>query len=190
MGDNAILPNTSEPPLAPLDRAPAVSPDAAVILQAFEDHRRPLASFAYAMTRDREAADDLVQESFLRLVKEINAGRSPDSVGAWLFRVCANLATSRGRRLSVAQRFLRVSRSHDEPAADVEILRREENATLLAGLATLPADHRAALLMAAHGFSGREIAQAIGKSEVATRAMMYRARETLRVYLVREGVRS
>ncbi|HKG18782.1 MAG TPA: RNA polymerase sigma factor [Candidatus Limnocylindrales bacterium] len=190
MGDNVILPNSSEPAPGPLERASVISPEAAFVLDAFEDHRRPLASFAYGMTRDREAADDLVQESFLRLVKEMNGGRAPDNVGAWLFRVCANLATSRGRRMNVAQRFLRVVRIHDEPPADVEILRREENETLLAGLATLPPDGRAALLMAAQGFSGREIAEALGRTEVATRTMMFRAREKLRVYLVREGVRS
>jgi RNA polymerase sigma-70 factor (ECF subfamily) len=191
MGDDTILPSASEPPLGPVSRAPAVSADAAVVLQAFEDHRQKLASFAYAMTREPDAADDLVQESFLRLVKELNAGRTPDNVAAWLFRVCSNLATSRGRRISVAQRFLRVARSrNDEPAADVDILRRETNDTLLAGLATIPAEARAALLMAAQGFSGREIAEAIGRSEVATRTMMFRAREKLRIYLVREGIHS
>jgi DNA-directed RNA polymerase specialized sigma24 family protein len=44
--------------------------------------------------------------------------------------------------------------------------------------------------MAAQGFSGREIAEAIGRSEMATRTMMFRAREKLRVLLVREGVHS
>jgi RNA polymerase sigma factor (sigma-70 family) len=146
-------------------------------------------SFAYAMTRDRDAADDLVQETFLRLVKELNAGRAPENVAAWLFRVCSNLAMSRGRRITTAQRFLRVARGgHDSPPADIEILRREENTTLLEGLARLPADARAALLMAAQGFSGREIAEALGRTEVATRTMMFRAREKLRIYLVREGI--
>jgi DNA-directed RNA polymerase specialized sigma24 family protein len=43
-------------------------------------------------------------------------------------------------------------------------------------------------LMAAQGFSGREIAEALGRTEVATRTMMFRAREKLRIYLVREGI--
>jgi RNA polymerase sigma-70 factor (ECF subfamily) len=142
------------------------------------------------MTRDRDVADDLVQESFLRLVKELNAGRPPANVAAWLFRVCGNLAMSRGRRLNVAQRFLRVARSAtDTPPADIEILRREENAVLLEGLATLSSEARAALLMAAQGFNGREIAEALGRTEVSTRTMMFRAREKLRIYLVREGIR-
>ena len=141
------------------------------------------------MTRDRDAADDLVQESFLRLVKEVNAGHPPDNAAAWLFRVCSNLAMSRGRRITTVQRFLRVARQGSDAApADIEILRREENTALLGGLAQLSTDARAALLMAAHGFSGREIAEALGRSEVATRAMMFRAREKLRIYLVREGL--
>ena len=44
--------------------------------------------------------------------------------------------------------------------------------------------------MAAQGFSGREIAEAIGRSEMATRTMMFRAREKLRVYLANDEVRS
>ena len=189
--EHAILPETSEPPVLPVERSSPASASADYVLEAFEDHRLKLSSFAYAMTRDRDAAEDLVQESFLRLVRELNAGRTPDNVAAWLFRVCSNLALSRGRRLNVAQRFLRVTRTlHHEPAADLEILRREENEALLAGLATLPADARAALLMAAQGFSGREIAEAVGRSETATRTMMFRAREKLRIYLVREGMSS
>jgi RNA polymerase sigma-70 factor, ECF subfamily len=190
MGDQAILQNTTEPPLGPLDRAQAQTAESTYVIEAFEEHQQKLTSFAYAMTRDRDVADDLVQECFLRLVKELQAGRPPDNVSAWLFRVCSNLATSRGRRITTVQKFLRVSRGRtDSPAADIEILRREENTALLEGLAQLPADARAALLMAAQGFSGREIAEALGRTEVATRTMMFRAREKLRIYLVREGVR-
>ena len=190
MGDQAILPGSTEPPLGPLERAQPMSADGAYVVEAFEEHQQKLTSFAYAMTRDRDVADDLVQESFLRLVRELQAGRPPDNVSAWLFRVCSNLAISRGRRISTVQKFLRVARGRaDSPPADIEILRREENTALLEGLAQLPTDARAALLMAAQGFTGREIADAIGRTEVATRTMMFRAREKLRIHLVREGIR-
>ena len=159
-------------------------------VDAYEEEKEKLAAFAYAITRDRDVAEDLVQESFLRLLNVVNAGRPPENVSAWLFRVCTNLAMSRGRRLIVAQRFLNVGRSaNDEQAADVELLRQEETAALLAGLATLPADAQAALLMAAHGYTGREIAKSLGRSEVATRALMFRSRQKLRDYLLLKGVR-
>jgi RNA polymerase sigma-70 factor (ECF subfamily) len=185
----AIRPLSSEPSVIPIDERSIVAARGDVVMRAFEEHAGRLTSFAYGMTRDREVAEDLVQESFLRLVKELAADRTPDNIPAWLFRVCTNLAMSRGRRVSVAQRFLNRSRHQpDAEPADVETLRRETNSSLYAGLATLQADARAALLMAAQGFSGREIAEAIGKSEMATRTMMFRARERLRVYLAREEV--
>jgi RNA polymerase sigma-70 factor (ECF subfamily) len=187
----AIRQLPSEPSLASVDSRSVVAAREDVVMRAFEEHAGKLTSFAFGMTRDRDVADDLVQESFLRLVKELAADRTPDNIPAWLFRVCANLATSRGRRATVAQRFLSSVRSlPDEAPADVPTLRKETNAVLLAGLATVPSDARAALLMASQGFSGREIAEAIGRSEMATRTMMFRAREKLRVYLVREGVHS
>ena len=185
----AIRQLPSEPSLASVDSRSVVAAREDVVMRAFEEHAGKLTSFAFGMTRDRDVADDLVQESFLRLVKELAADRTPDNIPAWLFRVCANLATSRGRRATVAQRFLSSVRSlPDEAPADVPTLRKETNAVLLAGLATVPSDARAALLMASQGFSGREIAEAIGRSEMATRTMMFRAREKLRVHLVREGV--
>jgi len=189
--EDAILQGSSEPTTSDVDEYSIKAARSDLIQGAFAEHAGKLTGFAYAMTRDRDSADDLVQESFLRLVKEIAAGRTPDNIAAWLFRVCSNLALSRGRRATIAQRFLNRSKAPvDEQPADVETIRRETSAVLLAGLATVPTDARAALLMAAEGFSGREIATAIGRSEMATRTMMFRAREKLRVYLVREGVHS
>ena len=159
------------------------------VMAAYDENQRKLTSFAYALTRDADAADDLVQETFLRLVKEHAAGREPDNVTAWLYRVCANLATSRGRRGVVARRFLeRRPAEETEVAAEVETLRHEMSEALVAALAILPDDARTAIVMAAQGFSGREIAEALGRTETSTRTMMFRARERLRTFLEGEGV--
>jgi len=180
------------------DRRPAVRRLAVVsdadtradfVMAAYDANQRRLTSFAYALTRDADAADDLVQETFLRLVKEHAAGREPDNVTAWLYRVCSNLATSRGRRTVVARQFLeRRPAEETEVAAEIEILRQEISEALLAALTILPDDARTAVVMAAQGFSGREIADALGRTETSTRTMMFRARERLRTFLVAEGV--
>src|SRR6478672_3746546 len=75
-----------------------------IVEQAYETHLAPLQRRLTAVTRDPAAAEDLAQEAFVRLVVEVRAGRTPDEPGAWLYRVARNLATSRGRRLSVAAR--------------------------------------------------------------------------------------
>jgi DNA-directed RNA polymerase specialized sigma24 family protein len=60
---------------------------------------------------------------------------------------------------------------------------RERTAELEAALAGLPADARLGLLLAGQGFSGREIAEAIGRSEAATRTLMCRVRMRVRSQL-------
>jgi RNA polymerase sigma factor (sigma-70 family) len=174
----------------PDDRQPAVRRLALVsdadrradfVMAAYDENQRKLTSFAYSLTRDADAADDLV--------KEHAAGREPDNVTAWLYRVCANLATSRGRRGVVARRFLeRRPAEETEVAAEVETLRHETSDALVAALAILPDDARTAIVMAAQGFSGREIAEALGRTETSTRTMMFRARERLRTFLEAQGV--
>jgi RNA polymerase sigma-70 factor (ECF subfamily) len=159
------------------------------VMAAYDENQRRLTTFAYALTRDADVADDLVQETFLRLIKEHAAGRGPENVTAWLFRVCANLATSRGRRGVVARRFLeRRPADETEVAAEVTILRQETSEALVAALAILSDEARTAVVMAAQGFSGREIAEALGRTETSTRTLMFRARERLRTFLVAEGV--
>jgi RNA polymerase sigma-70 factor (ECF subfamily) len=178
-----------EPAIEPSDHTVVGGTVADVALAAYDNHQRALTSFAYALTRDREAADDLVQETFVRLINELQKGRQPEKLQAWLFRVCSNLVVSGARRRNVAQRFIsQITPRETEIDAEYETLRREMSGTLLDGLARLSADARVALVMAAHGFSGREIAKSLGRTETSTRTMMFRAREQLRGFLVDQGV--
>lgn len=153
------------------------------VAAVYDLHQRDLFAFAFAIARDRDEADDLVQETFLRYVRETGANRPPEHVRAWLFTVCTNLARSRIRRRSVAGRWQHLfGRSADEPGDDTEasVLRRESGEELHRALGDLPTEQRAALLLAAHGFTGEEIALALGRSQGATRNILWRARTTLR----------
>jgi RNA polymerase sigma-70 factor (ECF subfamily) len=150
----------------------------------YDAHRADLYSFASALVRDPDAADDLVAEAFLRLIRETREDRAPDDPRAWLYRVVANLSLSRGRRLRTAQRFVRhlVDRRVGE-AADAPVLRRELPADLELALLSLKPDARVAVVMAARDCSGREIAVALGRSETGARTILHRARLDLRARL-------
>jgi len=70
--------------------------EAADVRRAFEEFERPLLGYAARLTGDAEAARDVVQEVFLRLIREgaeLN-GRMPQ----WLFAVCRNLAIDAKRK--------------------------------------------------------------------------------------------
>lgn len=153
----------------------------------YEAHRAELFGFLVRMTRDRAAAEDLLQDTFLQLVREANAGRMPDSVRPWLYRVAANEAINRSRRGAVLGRLLSLLPERRQPASpEDEMLRSERDAELHVALAELAPDARAALLLAAQGFDGREIAACIARTEGATRTLLSRSRVRLRLALETE----
>ena len=164
---------------------------ASVIAAAFDSHAARLKGFAYASVRDVDEAEDIVQEAYVRLVREVQAHRVPDNIGGWLYRVCGNLLASRGRHRSVVERakpFL-VERGVGRSPEDATV-ERETDASIVAALATLPPDMRVALLMAGRGDGSAEIGAAIGRSEGATRTLICRARLRLRdAMATEEGAR-
>jgi RNA polymerase sigma-70 factor (ECF subfamily) len=169
-----------------------VDADRAVI-EAWQAHHGELFGFLHRSTRDASAAEDLLQETFLRLTREARAGRMPGLVRPWLFRVAGNLAVSRARRGSTALRWLQrqvdpESRTAESPES--RTVRHESSTDLAAALGHLAPAARSALLLASEGFSGAEIAAAIGRSDAATRTLMCRARLQLRTELLSRGDRS
>jgi RNA polymerase sigma factor (sigma-70 family) len=176
-----------------LEQVAGDSPDAAraaEIAAAFDANERDLFSFALAVTHDGSVAEDLVQEAFLRLVREAHAGRYPDVPRAWLYRVVINLARSRARRSAVADRWRSLFVRRDVVASpEDDVIGHERAAALGRALAALPTDARIAFLLANEGRSGQEVAALIGRSEGATRTLLWRARRELRERLGREADR-
>ena len=148
---------------------------------AYAEHAVGLRNHLAAFTRDAAAAEDLLHETFIRLLTEIAEGRPPRHLRAWLFRVGVNLATSRARHHGVARRRAPELVSRDvAPSPEEELIERETAGALTRLLAHLPDDVRTALILSAHGYSGAEIARHIGRSEIATRSLISRHRSRLR----------
>jgi RNA polymerase sigma-70 factor (ECF subfamily) len=151
----------------------------------YSAHAAGLTRWMTALTRDEELAADVVQEAFLRLARELRAGRSPDNAAAWLAQVARNLATSGARRRQTASRFepfLEHPSSPEDPASAA--LASERASAVHAALAELRPVDRTALLLAAEGHHNAEIAERIGRTELATRALLCRARRRLRPVLM------
>lgn len=164
------------------DRGEPVAALANLASAAYVQHGAALRAYLVRSVRDPAAADDLVQEAFIRLLTESAAGRSPLHVRAWLFKVATNLAVSRARRQVVATRRASELLPHGvAPSPEEMLLDREAVRAVGDQLQGLPPHVRTALLLAAHGFSGAEIAQRIGRSELATRSLLSRHRRRLRL---------
>jgi RNA polymerase sigma-70 factor (ECF subfamily) len=156
-----------------------------LVRAAYEAHERELFGCALRATRDREVAADLVQETFLRLVAELRAGRRPERLRAWLYRVLSNLIVSRGRHVSVVDRWRSRLRGSEDAAPPPELaaVASETRRALEHAVAKLAPDARLALMLAAKGFTGPEIASQLGRSQAATRTLLCRARMQVRAML-------
>jgi len=167
--------------------SPTVAP---TVLAIYDAHHRELATFVRGIERDARIAEDVLSETFLRLIEAVRRGESPEQPRAWLYRVAANLVVDGGRHRTVVGRVIgRLVDHRTEPPPDDEVLRGETRQEVWAALSTLPVDARTALMLAAHGFSGREVAEVLGRSELATRTLICRARLRLREQIDRTEVR-
>jgi RNA polymerase sigma-70 factor (ECF subfamily) len=143
--------------------------------------------FALRLCRDRHAAEDLTQETFLRAWRHRAGLRDVRAARVWLFRIAANLWRDQARRgrLPVA----RAGPLDDtEPGRSEPPERlaegREELARALAALDALPPRQREVLyLSACEGLAAAEVAAVLGISPEAAKASLSLARRRLREQL-------
>jgi RNA polymerase sigma-70 factor (ECF subfamily) len=70
----------------------------AALTELVEGYQGRVYGLLYRLTRSREAAEDLTQETFLRVVRTIGGYQHDGRFEAWLFRIAANLARDQARR--------------------------------------------------------------------------------------------
>ncbi|OGO54613.1 MAG: hypothetical protein A2V84_08140 [Chloroflexi bacterium RBG_16_70_13] len=171
-----------EPDIPARGRNHGMQPTNGLVVQtAWELHHGPLVRRLTVLTRDPDVAEDLVQEAFFRLAREVEAGRTPDDLAAWLHRVAGNLVASRGRHLTVVDRRAADLPTPDAPESpETIVVEAELFDALHAVLDQLSPDDRGALLLAAQGYRGPEIAASIGRTPGATRTLLCRARSNVR----------
>ena len=157
--------------------------DARLLVEAaYEQFQRELCTFAVHATRDLNAAEDVVQEAYLRLHRELLTGARIDNLRGWLFRVAGNLVMSRGRRLGIVKRWLakapKIDSHMDTPEGAA--IASERTRAVEAALTKLTPDARTAVLLAGRGFGIHEIAESLGRTDLATRALLCRTRLRIR----------
>jgi RNA polymerase sigma-70 factor, ECF subfamily len=137
-----------------------------------------LVRLLWRRTGDRDRAEDLAQEVFVRALETPPANPRP-----WLFAVALNLARDDGRRAVRQGRQLDLLKGESggasAPPADAALEADERADTVRAALATLSEQDRAALLLKAEGFDYGEIAVALGLARGAVGTTLARARKRL-----------
>ena len=143
--------------------------------ELFSEHGTAVYRFAAALMRHRQDAEDVVQETFLKLLQHLEAGGNTGNLRGWLFTVAANAARDRQRR---GMRWLPWTTDHDV-AVDPPALPDEDgrHRALRAAMRHLPERDRLLLALRAQGLSYREMASAAGVNETSVGQFLARAIE-------------
>jgi RNA polymerase sigma-70 factor (ECF subfamily) len=161
----------------------------------YDAHRARVFGFLLRLSGRRDVAEDLLQETFLRLAKHA-ARLDPDTrIRPWLFTVARNAFVSHRRaamldlsRLGELALWPRTEAAADTPLDVAEATEKER--ALEAALQNMPLKYREAILcVAVEGLSPSEAAEVLGLAPDALRQRLSRARAMIREHLEGRGAR-
>lgn len=147
----------------------------------FREHHGALVRYLVRRLGDRDWAEEVAQETFLRAL------RTPPTTNgrSWLFAVATNLVRDQARQLATRRRQLEAlaaetrEREASQPTAEDRLVRAQEAKLARQALDGLAERDREALLLKEEGLDYHEIAEALGLSVGSVGTTLARARRRL-----------
>jgi RNA polymerase sigma-70 factor, ECF subfamily len=170
----------------------ALQADGTNVIALVHQYSGMLTRVARSITRNASEAEDIVQETFLRVLRHHSKLAELRDARTWLIRITWNLALDRKRRTKTRPKFddfEEMARSLPASAlsAEAEVIAAQDRARMLLLIDTLPAREREVLLLSAvKGLSTVEIAAVLKTTTSTIRSLLYRARQSIRVLIEAE----
>ncbi len=161
---------------------------------------RPVFSLIYRMVRDRELAEDLAQDVFVRTFNNLDRYDRSYRFSSWLFKIAYNLTVDHIRKRELRtvsihgapdavtaerQEATSLTLESDEEAADLRLESKELAGELETAIAGLREEYRTAILLRhVEGRSYEEISDVMGIPLGTVKTYIFRARRELRAALL------
>lgn len=143
-------------------------------------------------THNLDAAEDLMEDTFVKIVTKKPAFRGKSSFKTWLYAIGGNVARdwlrkNRSAAMEVSMEDLSKELvAQENPERDV--FRRENRIAILKALRTIRTDYAQVLwLVFFEGFSNEQAAKIMGKSKRQVENLLYRGKQSIKAELEREG---
>jgi RNA polymerase sigma-70 factor (ECF subfamily) len=180
--------------------------DEAVFAELVDAYSPGLMRMAQMFVRDRAVAEEVVQETWVGVLRGIDRFEGRSSLKTWIYRILMNTAKTRGQREARSVPFSAAA-GGDEPSVDPdrfldadhryaggwmlgptewqtpeeELLQGETRDAILAAIDQLPESQRAVITMRdVEGFPADEVAEVLGISDGNQRVLLHRARSKVR----------
>lgn len=163
----------------------AVDFDRQALVEIYEHYNPEIFRYAYRQLDDNDLAEDCVADTFHRFMLAMQGGTKFENMRAYLYRIAHNWVTDHYRRQPLPAISLEED-AHPDPDGNPSqvVADRLDRQRVRAALLRLSPDQRQVIeLRFMENWSHHDVAEALGKSVDATRALQYRAVEALRQIL-------
>ena len=171
----------------------------------YEANSKRLYNLAYRLVGDRQWAEDILQETFVRAYARADTFKQGGKVSTWLYRICTNLAYDhlRARKYrAMASLDVPVTKTGEQesgtwsatlasslPEATAEVERSDTTATVRRLIDELPDRERTVVLLRQyHGMTFKEIAEVLGLTPRTVQNCLRRAKHKLYFALKEKGL--
>lgn len=165
-------------------------------------YQNPLINYIHRFINDYHRAEDLSQETFLRVFKSASRYKPTASFKSWLYTIATNLCKNEVRNRSRRNTcFLEELVEEGEDVYHTEIMRdtrylpdvllekKEQRQIIRKTLAQLPDNQRIALTLVTYqDLRYEEVAEILGCSVGAVKALIHRARQKMKKLLIKAGI--
>lgn len=157
-------------------------------------YQKPLFGYLYRCTGDRYAAEDLFQETFMRIYQARAAFNRKLSFSAWAYRIATNAFLDMRKKKAVAMEkpagddvFSQYASGHDGP--DKALLKKAKSQRVQELLSGLPDRYRTVLLLVHYqGLSLKDVAAALGIPVGTVKSRLHKAFRQLAALAEKRGL--
>lgn len=161
----------------------------------FDQYSRMVYGVCFRMSGNKEEAEDVTQDVFIKVFNSINSFREDSKLSTWIYQITVNTCLNRLRRKKainfLSLNFWEDEKGENEMAADNltprdEIEKSEIRKIVQDAINTLPAKQKSAIILSRYEeLTYKEVAKIMGVSLSSVESLLFRAKENLAKKLIR-----
>lgn len=165
------------------------------LFRMFED---TVYSFAFKVCRDREKAEDTLQDTFINVYRKLDQFDGKSKFSTWLYSIVTNNCLMKNRQRKIDTASVSIHDDHEskplQPSTDPNpletVMSDELRVKLDNAILSLPVEYRVVFVLRdIEELSAQETGDILGLSVSAVKSRLHRARKTLRQQLSEYGIR-
>ncbi len=155
--------------------------DGSVFQLLVKRHKEKVRNIIYLTISTSSSVDDIAQEVFITVYKNLKHFRFESQFTTWLYRITVNKCKDHLRKINVRKIFIPIKEAAGEPGGGIDTESKDVSNIVMNAISELPAKLRVPLLLKdIEGFSYQEISETLRCEMGTVKSRIFRAREGLR----------